>query len=132
MRRYKKGDNIRCIASYNGNLTRGWEYKIYAITTTTDPLDAITTVMYRVLNDKGEYSEYGSDWFETPKGGTMNYLKEYFEKHQDSLITIAIVVLVDYYVFNGAFKEKLRALIDKLLNSTSEKLLPKEVKSDAA
>lgn len=51
------------------------------------------------------------------KGGfNMNNLKNYFEKHQDSLITLAIIIIVDHFIFDGTFRTKIKTSIDGLLD----------------
>lgn len=57
------------------------------------------------------------------KGNYMKYVKEYFEKHREVLFTLCIVFVVDQYVFNGAFRDRLKGLVDKLLGNAENKLL---------
>ena len=58
--------------------------------------------------------------------GVMKSLKEYFEKHKEVIFTVGIVVLIDHFFLNGAFRERLKGLVEKLLTRTEAKLLTKE------
>lgn len=49
-------------------------------------------------------------------------VKGYFNKHQDMIFTTALVILVDHFVFKGAFREKIKALVDKFLVAAEKKL----------
>ena len=53
----------------------------------------------------------------------MDGLKKYFKKNEDTIYTIGIIVLVDHFVFNGLFREKLKSLMDGLIYKTEKKLL---------
>jgi hypothetical protein len=60
----------------------------------------------------------------TKNGGfTMETLKNYFKKNSEVFITLAIVILIDEYLFKGALREKIKDLLNKILGQTSEKLL---------
>ena len=52
------------------------------------------------------------------KGFGMDSIKNYFNKHQDSLITLAIVIILDHTLFEGAFRGKIQTLVDKILGQT--------------
>jgi len=60
---------------------------------------------------------------EKNKGGLkMETLKAYFKKHSETFITLGIIILVDEYLFGGALREKIKALLDKMLGQTAKKL----------
>jgi hypothetical protein len=56
------------------------------------------------------------------KGGTMNSLKEYFKKNQDVFLTLAIIILLDNFLFNGQFRMKITSMIEGLITKTEKKL----------
>src|SRR3990167_7925333 len=37
----------------------------------------------------------------------MDSLKNYYNKHQDSILTLGLVLLVDYFMFGGALRERI-------------------------
>lgn len=49
-------------------------------------------------------------------------LKDYFRKHQDVLITLAVVMLADHFVFGGAFREKIKAVVERLISGAEKKV----------
>jgi len=53
-------------------------------------------------------------------------IKGYFKKHEETCITLAIIILVDHFIFNGSFRQKIQNLVDGLLAKTSKKLLEEE------
>lgn len=52
----------------------------------------------------------------------MGYVKDYFVRHRELILTIGLLVVVDHYLFRGAFKEKLRGIVHKLLEGAENKL----------
>lgn len=55
-------------------------------------------------------------------GFTMDSLKRYLNVHQDALITLAIIILLDHFLFDGQFREKIKGSVEGLLNKTTKKL----------
>ena len=49
-------------------------------------------------------------------------VKKYFQKHQEIFYTIAVALVVDHYVFNGAFRKKIEALVERLLDGASDQM----------
>ena len=49
-------------------------------------------------------------------------LKGYVRKHKDLIYTIILIALIDQYVFEGQFRERLRALVGKVLGKAEEKV----------
>ena len=60
---------------------------------------------------------------EFKKVGFMDFLKNYFTKHQDSLMTLAVIILLDHFLFDGAFRNKIKGMVDNLINKTEKNLL---------
>ena len=56
------------------------------------------------------------------KESKMDYLKEYFSKNRDTIFTIVLVVLIDHFVFNGAFREKVKSVVDSMLNKANKQI----------
>ena len=52
----------------------------------------------------------------------MKTLKDYFKKHQEIFLTLGILLLIDYVVFNGALSGKLKDLVEKLIGNVSKKI----------
>jgi len=48
--------------------------------------------------------------------------KEYLRKHQDTILTIVVVVVLDYLFFGGAFRDKAKSLVEGVLNKAEKKL----------
>jgi hypothetical protein len=48
-------------------------------------------------------------------GKFMNSLKAYVEKHKDMFFKIAFVAILDHFLFDGAFRDKLKNLVDRFL-----------------
>lgn len=59
---------------------------------------------------------------EPKKRGFMKALKEYIATHKDLLFTIALVLVIDRYVFNGVFREKIKGAVDKLLDKAHKQI----------
>ena len=59
-----------------------------------------------------DYKNYNKNKEESP----MKAIKEYAEKHRDLLITIGVVLILDHFVFSGAFTEKLKKIVDGFLD----------------
>ena len=57
-----------------------------------------------------------------PKGRSMDFLKDYFKKHQDVLMTVLFVMIIDHYFLKGSLKGKLQKLLDGILSETTKKL----------
>ena len=51
-----------------------------------------------------------------------NDLKGYVRTHKDLIYTVIIVALIDQYVFEGQFRERLRTLVGKVLGKAEEKI----------
>ncbi len=72
---------------------------------------------------------YSADCFikmeqtKTKGGFGMENLKAYFKKNEDTFITLAIVILVDNYLFEGQFREKIKNMLDKIITGSEKKLL---------
>lgn len=49
-------------------------------------------------------------------------IKKYFDDHRDLLMTLAVLVIVDQWVFDGAFKEKIKGLIDRVVGHAESKV----------
>ena len=49
-------------------------------------------------------------------------LKGYVRKHKDHIYTIILIALIDQYVFEGQFRERLRTLVGKVLGKAEEKV----------
>jgi hypothetical protein len=76
--------------------------------------------------------KYGNNWnlgneeiyvMESNQGVSMlSNVKEYFQKNRDVVFTLILCILVDKFVFNGAFTAKIKNTIDKLLDDTHKRI----------
>lgn len=60
---------------------------------------------------------------------STSYVREYFVKHREILMGLAIFILLDHYIFEGAFREKIKRIVHGILDRTENKLLAVESKS---
>jgi hypothetical protein len=63
----------------------------------------------RYLNDT-EYFKILSE------NNMLESLKSYIEKNQDTFFTIALVVLLDHYLFEGALRSRLKSTVELMLD----------------
>jgi hypothetical protein len=56
-----------------------------------------------------------NDAKDQPQEKRMSGMKEYFTKHRDTFFTIAVVVVLDHFIFKGALRSKLQSLVERLL-----------------
>ena len=73
------------------------------------------------LNDE-QYEVEGIQPIKTQGGSVVETLKSYFKKHEDVLISLAVVLVVDHFIFNGAFREKVEAIVNKLLDKAEKSI----------
>ena len=126
------GDKVVCMSSL-GQESKLTEGKIYSVTKVVkDEADLGESEVYLEANDAGKSSSnyYIKRFkkFEQPNpivsGGkkTMDTLKNFFNKHQDIILTVGLVLLVDYFLFNGALRARIQATIEKVLGNVEKKL----------
>lgn len=48
-------------------------------------------------------------------------IKDYFQEHKTILLTVAIVLLADHFIFAGAFRERIKATVEKFLSGAEKK-----------
>ncbi len=59
----------------------------------------------------------------TTTGATkMESIKQYIDKHRDIFLTIGIVLLLDHFVFQGAFTDKLKKIVDGFLDKKTKEM----------
>ena len=57
-----------------------------------------------------------------PQGDVMDSIKKYLEKHRDIFLTIGIVLILDHFVFEGAFREKLKSITESFLDKKTREV----------
>ncbi|MFA5583746.1 MAG: hypothetical protein WDA09_05990 [Bacteriovoracaceae bacterium] len=57
------------------------------------------------------------------RGDMTGEIKEYFKKHQDTFVTLAIVILIDQFLFEGRFRDKIKNIMEKLINRIDKQLI---------
>jgi len=111
---FKIGDRVEVIGISNGQegVARGEILTIKKIDGDDRPID-----------DKYNYYWSDSD-LKLIKGENkmVKNLKEYFVKHQDVIITVGIIVLLDHFVFGGALRSKIQGTIEGMLKGAEKKL----------
>lgn len=109
---WKPGDKLVCRDSGANPLTVGKEYEL--IRSHGD--------MVIIVDDKDSPGEYFIRRFKLKKGSPMlEQVKKYYEKHQDVIFTIGAVLLMDYFLFNGALRTRVKELVEKMLRSVEKK-----------
>ena len=58
-----------------------------------------------------------------PKRGSnmLQDIRAYIKDNRQVLYTVAFIVALDHFVFNGAFRERLKGLVDGMLKRVEEK-----------
>lgn len=57
------------------------------------------------------------------KGENMfESLKNYLKKHEETIITIIFIILIDQFIFNGAFRDKIKSIVDGMITSVTKKV----------
>lgn len=56
------------------------------------------------------------------EGGKMKSLRDWFDKHSDAIITIAVIVIVDHFLFSGSLRERLKGMMTGLLSKCEKQL----------
>lgn len=54
--------------------------------------------------------------------------KKFIKDHKSTIYVVAILLVVDHFMFNGAMKEKLKAIMQNLIGKVEAKLNEAEVK----
>lgn len=71
-------------------------------------------------------NQYQSQWtVKQPKKEEITMfgsVKQYFNQHKEIIMTLGFILIVDYLVFDGAFREKIKAVVERMLNSAEQKL----------
>lgn len=62
------------------------------------------------------------------KRGIMKSFREYLNQHRDMIFTVALVFICDHYLLGGALKERLKSLLEGILNKAETKF-HKEISS---
>lgn len=58
----------------------------------------------------------------------MKIFKSYLEDHRDTIFTLVLILLVDHYVFKGAFAETIKSAFSKIIDKAHKKIDAIEVK----
>ena len=59
----------------------------------------------------------------TERTFNMDSFKAYLENHRDVFFTIGIVLVLDHFIFSGVFREKLKNIIDSLLDKKTKAIV---------
>jgi hypothetical protein len=131
----KEGDLIKCVQKqigHNGenNLEIGSIYVLRKRDTSFFPFAAVNG---KTGQDCGWYKtecfEKIENEIETqPRGGVkmLGQVKGYIEKHKDTLFTLALIILIDQFLFKGALREKIQSSMGKVLEKVEGTLHKEE------
>jgi hypothetical protein len=75
------------------------------------------TYCFPKISERDEFAARIRGYMENQRRGSMDYLKGYFEKHQDQIITLGIVILLDHILFDGLFRDRLKGMVEKLIGT---------------
>ena len=75
----------------------------------------------------------GVNWIVSPtelkleKGDVkmIQSLKDYYKEHQDTVITIGLIVLLDHFLFGGALRQKIQDTVEKMLGHVEKRITDK-------
>ena len=109
---FKIGGTAQAIQSFSG-ITGGKTYPVLYLDRAGDPV---------LKNDNGEVKRYYAYEFTKTKGKVMDTLKEYFNSHKDTFITLGLVILLDEYLLGGGLRERIVKLCNSLLTNAEKKL----------
>jgi hypothetical protein len=133
MENFKAGDTVRIVSSSSGyNITtRDALCRIIAVKPSGDIEVAVVSridgqkiapTTYTVkpgqfaLATDSDYQVFG---ITKPKGEMkmklFTQVSDYVEKHKDVLFTVALVLVLDHFVFEGKFKQKIEDLVSSFL-----------------
>lgn len=74
-----------------------------------------------VIMDNGSTGTFNTYNFEK-EVNMLESVKEYLKENKQIIMTIAVVLIVDHLVFGGAFRERVKSLVNGLLNNAEKKL----------
>jgi len=58
----------------------------------------------------------------TEKKPMKEQIKEYLNKHRDLIFTVCVVLLIDHFFLGGSLRERVKSLVNKLLDKTEATL----------
>lgn len=58
------------------------------------------------------------------KTGMGGFMKDYFNKHRELFMGLAVAILLDRYLLGGAFQDRLKRIITGMLDKTEQALIP--------
>lgn len=71
---------------------------------------------------KNNHEVYKEEVKPVLKGSFMDSLRNYLNNHKDLIYTLILAFLADHYVLGGAFREKIKAVVEKLLDKAQQKI----------
>jgi len=113
---FKVGDTAECIELRldGADLTIGKYYVVQEVETGED-------ARIMVINNHKEPTRYFIRRFKpvATKEKTMQFtesLKTYISKNQDTFFTVALIIVLDHYLFDGSLRDKLKKSVENLLD----------------
>lgn len=52
----------------------------------------------------------------------LNDLKQFVQEHKNTIYIISFALLLDHFVFNGAFRARLKSMVDSMLSKVEKSL----------
>lgn len=114
------GDVVKAVDASISGITSEREYKV--LRAYKDSGDGNRGYI-KIKDDDGEIKNYYERRFLKVKGmKIMETLKEYFGKHKDTFITVAMVILVDEFLLGGSLRVRVKKLCNSILTTAEKKL----------
>jgi len=117
---FKKGDVLRVIGKSNGQVAATIGDIIVV-----DYIDIYGRVIATAKTGSSyRWDDEDLEYVNKSKGEIkmLKSLKKYYEDHQDIILTVGVVVLLDHFLFGGALRAKIQTTIEKLLSGVEKKV----------
>jgi len=138
--RFKVGDWVVCVDNKDCTklLTEG---KLYLV-------EEVTRECLRIRGNNGDLFGYYKYRFDTPsvelegktvtvsvvrkKGSvvSMESIKQYFRKNQDTLMTIGVIALLDEFLLGGSLRDRIKSVITGMLDGVEKRLKGSDTNDD--
>lgn len=117
------GESIICISDRGEEkgVTVGKEYNIIDIDTSDDTVLLVNDMVERKWV-KCRYFKKKEQSKTERKLIKMESLKSYFKKHEEPIITIALVVVIDEIIFKGVLRNKVQSILERMLDGATKQI----------
>lgn len=88
----------------------GTIFRYYSTIIRNSDYEIIMIKIFELKDKLGYYSK--------GKNTMINTIREYFKKHDNIIISIIIVIILDQYFLEGKFTDKIKELVEKFIDKT--------------